>query len=383
MQTKKRILIINNNLDVGGIQKSLVNFLKSYNENDISLFLFNEGGKYLHDIPNTVKIIKAPKRYITLGMTKKELRIHPFYFMLKAIMMLVSRLFTQRIAIKILGIGIKKIKGFDVAISFSPLFHAKSFTNGVAPFTLDKVIAPLKICFIHNNYLLSGTRSTENDRLYSLFDRLVCCSESVRTVFVSQIPYVSQKTFSMRNFYDTDITSLAFEGNFCFDKNYLNLVMVARLSPEKNHIGVFNAILRTKRTDLRLYVIGDGPLFSKLETFIDDHNLKERVFFLGETANPYPAMKNADYLICNSFHEAAPIVFDEAHILGLPVISSRTTSANEMLYNGIDIIYDSEEELVSILSKIKKRDNGLFKHDSFDNKDRIICFDNIIKNESL
>ena len=41
----KKILIVNNNLDMGGIQKSLVNLVKEvYEEYDITLLLFRKSG---------------------------------------------------------------------------------------------------------------------------------------------------------------------------------------------------------------------------------------------------------------------------------------------------------------------------------------------------
>jgi glycosyltransferase involved in cell wall biosynthesis len=44
-------------------------------------------------------------------------------------------------------------------------------------------------------------------------------------------------------------------------------------------------------------------------------------------------MKNADLFLLPSFHEAAPMVVDEARCLGLPVLSTETTSARDMIVN--------------------------------------------------
>ena len=54
----KKILIVNNNLDMGGIQKSLVNLVKEvYEEYDITLMLFSKSGSLLRELPESVKII--------------------------------------------------------------------------------------------------------------------------------------------------------------------------------------------------------------------------------------------------------------------------------------------------------------------------------------
>ena len=56
-----------------------------------------------------------------------------------------------------------------------------------------------------------------------------------------------------------------------------------------------------------------------------------RVVFHGEQGNPYRYMKNADLLLMTSYHEAAPMVIDEARALGLPVLTTETTSSHEMV----------------------------------------------------
>ena len=55
------------------------------------------------------------------------------------------------------------------------------------------------------------------------------------------------------------------------------------------------------------------------------------MLFYGEQSNPYRYMKNADLLVLSSYHEAAPMVIDEARCLGLPVLTTQTTSAQDMV----------------------------------------------------
>lgn len=53
----------------------------------------------------------------------------------------------------------------------------------------------------------------------------------------------------------------------------------------------------------------------------------------GEQSNPYRYMCNADLLLITSFNEAAPMIIDEAYCLGLPILSTATTSTKEMILN--------------------------------------------------
>ena len=83
--------------------------------------------------------------------------------------------------------------------------------------------------------------------------------------------------------------------------------------------------------------------------------MEKQVFLLGEQRNPYRYMINADYLLVSSLHEAAPMVFDEANILELPIISTNTTSANEIVLSNDSIVCETFDEIKDILNNLKKR----------------------------
>ena len=54
----EKILIVNNNMDIGGIQKSLLNLLREVSgEYDITLLLLSRSGALLKEVPEGVKVI--------------------------------------------------------------------------------------------------------------------------------------------------------------------------------------------------------------------------------------------------------------------------------------------------------------------------------------
>ena len=56
-------------------------------------------------------------------------------------------------------------------------------------------------------------------------------------------------------------------------------------------------------------------------------------------------MKNSDLYLSLSYHEAAPMVYMEAKALHVPVFSTKTSSTEEMLKDGIeDFICENLEE---------------------------------------
>ena len=74
-------------------------------------------------------------------------------------------------------------------------------------------------------------------------------------------------------------------------------------------------------------------------------------------------MRNADLLLLPSYHEAAPMVIDEAVSLGLPVLTTKTTSTHEMVLdrNAGWECENSQEGLDQSLEEILKTPNALQK----------------------
>ena len=78
-------------------------------------------------------------------------------------------------------------------------------------------------------------------------------------------------------------------------------------------------------------LIGDGPDRATMEAAVQTAGLSERIRFYGMKDNPYPYVKRAGLFFLPSIHEAAPMVFEEARVLGVPVLTTRTLSAQHMV----------------------------------------------------
>ena len=115
-------------------------------------------------------------------------------------------------------------------------------------------------------------------------------------------------------------------------------------------------------------------------------DMRDNVIFYGEQSNPYRYMKNADLLLLTSHHEAAPMVIDEARILGLPVLTTETTSSKEMVADaGCGWVCDNTQEALNkALSEIVGNREGLKElkealiSRATDNKTALEQFDSLI-----
>ena len=87
---------------------------------------------------------------------------------------------------------------------------------------------------------------------------------------------------------------------------------------------------------------------------IKDKGLSNDINLVGKKSNPFVYIKNADFFLLPSFHEAAPMVYGEAISLGVPVVTTNTISAKELIGErdyGI-VCENSEEGIYFTLKKI-------------------------------
>jgi glycosyltransferase involved in cell wall biosynthesis len=330
----KRILIVNNNLCIGGVQKALISLLWNIRSDvDVTLLLFHNGGELVQELPPDIKVITAESAYRYLGMPGshakglKDKLGRSFYAA-------VSRVFGRSCAVGLMGLGQKKLTGYDIAISYLHNGADKAFYGGCNEFVLKHVQAKKKIAFLHCDYSLCGAQTARNEAQYAKFDRIAACSGGCAAAFIAANPHLEDKVRVVYNCHRFKrIRELAAEVAVQLPKDRLNVVTVARLGKEKGVERAVQAIadLGPMRDKLHYYIIGDGLLRSQIEALIEKEGLQGHVTLCGQLHNPYGYLQAADLLLIPSYSEAAPLVIGEAACLGTPVLSTKTSSAEELL----------------------------------------------------
>ena len=352
----KKLLIVNNNMKIGGVQKSLCNLLWNIcGEYDVTLCLFDKNGEYLDDIPDTVDVIACDSLFRYLGMSQAEC-VHLSDRLKRGALALGCRLFGRSKVLRLMLKSQKRLPGrYDAAISYLHNGRQNQLYGGVNEFVLDRVDADLKIAYLHCDYLRCGGSNDENNRLYHEFDRIAACSDGCRDAFLQVLPELRERCFTARNFHRYDeIKRLADEADIEYSHDCFNVLCVARLAHEKGIDRAIRAIKHCRDKGLRaaLHLVGDGALRTELEALTAELGLQGAVHFYGERKNPYPYMRGADLLLISSFHEAAPMVIDEAACLGLPTLSVKTTSSDEMLKDCGRVCENSQEGISEALADI-------------------------------
>lgn len=121
-----------------------------------------------------------------------------------------------------------------------------------------------------------------------------------------------------------------------FARSGHHLIMLGRLSPEKNHELAFVALKKAREqgAEVDIAVLGDGPMRETLKSLVRQLEISEAVFFAGQRANPYNSLERADGLLLTSTHEGQPMVFLEAMVLQTPIVSGRIPAAVSTLDGG-------------------------------------------------
>jgi glycosyltransferase involved in cell wall biosynthesis len=115
--------------------------------------------------------------------------------------------------------------------------------------------------------------------------------------------------------------------------------MVGRLSPEKGHLVVLQAIVLLARegVDVDLEIIGGGPFEGTLAQEARRLNLEGNVRFSGELEPHEVAARlaEADVFCMASFAEGLPVSIMEAMALGVPVVSTWISGIPELARNEV------------------------------------------------
>ena len=118
----------------------------------------------------------------------------------------------------------------------------------------------------------------------------------------------------------------------------LRFICVARLSPEKGILGLFEAFASAKNAglDAELVLVGDGPDREAIEAKAAELGLSQDIILKGRLPEQttLEEIAGADVLVLASFMEGLPVVLMEALALNVPVIAPCVAGIPELVVHG-------------------------------------------------
>lgn len=360
-----KILIVNNNMHVGGIQNALINLLQELSKNDsydVTLCVLGNVGEQMDAVPSNIKLISGNRFTKILGLKQSEARQDGlFTYLWRTVFVVLTKLIGTRFTYGILSRMQKIGEHYDVAISFMQNDSFNVFYGGCNEFVLNAVDADLKASFVHCAFTDYEGKNRYNAEIYAKFDRIAGVSKSQAERFKRKCPVVpADKVYAVHNCYDIDSTlRKAEEYDVSVDADVINIFSPVRICEEKGVMRMIPIFARLKEQGFKFCwrVAGWGPLYEEAIALRDKYQMQGEIDFLGHLTNPYPYFNKSDLLLLPSFKEAAPMVYGEAEILGVPVLTTNTTSAVELVADrSIGYVCECDDDSVeaALLEIMKK-----------------------------
>jgi glycosyltransferase involved in cell wall biosynthesis len=130
-------------------------------------------------------------------------------------------------------------------------------------------------------------------------------------------------------------------------------LMIGRLESRKHYEHAILAVKLAKKLhkDLKLYIVGDGPLRSVLESKTKTENMDSTVIFLGNVTEQekLELLSRAEALIHLGYPEGFGIVIIEALATGTPVIVYNLPPINEIIENNIHGILVNKNDVIQLV----------------------------------
>jgi glycosyltransferase involved in cell wall biosynthesis len=368
MTSKNKVLIVSWDLEIGGVEKSLISMLSNldYKKFDIDLYLHSHVGELMQQTPNEVNLLPEVPESTTFRMPIKLVFKNGFVKLglLRTYSKVKSLIFSflsgktdvgyyQGITTwKYASLFIPKIKPiYDVAISYSAEHD----------FCLHNVTAKTKIAWIHTDYLTIDIDVKADLTIWQKFDYIISISDACTEAFLKTHPSLKDKIILVENITSPDYVRAMANNPIeqAFSKEAFNLVSVGRLCYAKafdRAVEVLSIVHKKGFTNIKWYIVGDGGDREKIQLLIERFNLQESFILLGSTINPYPYMKAADLYIQPSRYEGKAVTISEAQILARPILITNYATSASQIDNGIDgliceqSVKDIADAIVSLYS---------------------------------
>ena len=353
----KKILISSFDLEIGVVERSLINMLNSfdYENYDVDLMLYSHTGDFINLLPKKVNLLKESDDYKTIRMPISSVFKNHKY------RLGIGRLLARR---KAKGNGIAQMqymwkyclpylskveKKYDVAISF--LWPHYCVT--------EKVDADIKIGWIHTDYTKIDTDVEIDIKMWQKLDYIVAVSEECKNAFLMKYPNINKDILVIENITSPElIRKLSYEDvdDFKKDENSFNVLSVGRYSDAKgfdNAIKALRILHDRGYKNIKWYIVGYGGEEELYRKLIKENELEDSFILLGKRTNPYPYMKKCDLYAQPSRYEGKAVTVGEAQILGKAVMITNYKTAKSQLKDDVDG-YITELSVEGIANGIEK-----------------------------
>ncbi len=333
----KKIIFFSKNLNIGGMEKALVNLLNSLcDDYQITLVLEEKKGSLLKKLKKNILIKEYHLSQNKIVILRKGLN----YF-------------------KRMIWALKYRNKYDFACNYATYSYLGS--------KLAQIASNNNALYIHSNYYGYFNKDIENFKEFfnlhgvANFKHLIFVSNESKEDFLKIYPKLKEKCEVINNLIDYEnIKKLSLKKvNFKINRKDKNYLFLGRLDNTSKNFPLLldsfkEAILKNK--NIKLFIIGDGFYKENILKYIKENQLKDNIIFLGEKINPYPYLKKCDVLILTSNYEGFPVVYLEALVLNKEIMTTIRVSDKYIDIKDYAIIFSkNKEDIVNKLLSYQKK----------------------------
>lgn len=309
----KHIAMILPELGGGGAERVLLLLARSFTANgiDVDLLLIKKRGEYLKNTPPDIRIIPLTNN-TEEGINAFEL-IDAFFRL------------------------IAYLKKTDIDAFLSTLSRTNLFAICAWKLSANRCRMLIREA---NTLLNIHSRMVRMimSRLYPRADRIIAISEGVATD-MQHIGIPEKNITVIYNPVDIDSVrklSLASpEHPWLVNKELPVVVAIGRLAPQKDFDTLVTAFHNAvKQKDMRLLILGSGPLLKPLKQKIAELDLDRAIDLVGFQDNPFAFLRCADLLVLSSRWEGFGMVLIEALACGVNIVSTDCHSGPSEILDG-------------------------------------------------
>lgn len=331
---KKKLLIAVHTLQLGGVEKIVVNLLKRMDKQkyDITLLSIVDDGIFKKDVMNIPGI---KYKYFFKGYFKRSRNDinSKFYKISTRMMNIIWKWYLFLIKYFPKYLYKKNIKEvYDIEIAFMEGKVAKIIAN-------SNNKNSKKVAWIHTDIENISRKNMfvsldEEIDCYKKFNKIVCVSTDVKFHFCHKTGITENVVVQLNPINIKEILEKSKEPiKEKMIHNGIIICAVGRLAFEKG----YDRLLKVHRKLLRehinntIWIVGEGLERARLEEYIKDNKLEESVQLVGYTQNPYKYLKEADIFVCSSRIEGLSSTVIEAAVLDKPIITTLCSGMRDIL----------------------------------------------------
>lgn len=312
MTQKKTVALLIPTLEGGGAERVFVNLSNFFVHRGFIVWLLtSKGGVYFNQLDENVHIhyISKPSN-TSLFLLTGGLQVANFLIRNK-----IDYLLCTLNEANIIGSIAKKLS-FSKAI----LILRQARTVDVPKSLKEKVYS----------FLLKKSYSSVNVIIANSPETALSMSEVLNINF-SKINVIGNPLYNSSM---VDLSMQSFQHKW-FDQKYI--LSIGSLRQEKGFNILITSFSQLKKVykDIKLIILGTGPLLKDLEQMVAIHNLQNDIDFAGFVSNPYPFYKNASIFVSSSQTEGFGNVLVEALSFGVNIVSTACSGPKYILENGL------------------------------------------------